>query len=137
MAIRGRLAVNDSGYLVMIDPNASDPSNPTSSEINPVKIEELNANTDLIDAAGISHTGELADAADTGVDIEDDGSVIISAATAINLASQLNASDDGDGTVTVAPDSDHVEDATTTGNAPYEIQKDGTDGTGIINFKTV
>lgn len=29
-----------------------------------------------------------------------------------------------------------VEDATTTGNAPYEIQKNGTDGTGVINFKT-
>lgn len=31
---------------------------------------------------------------------------------------------------------DMVEDATTTGNAPYEVQKNGTDGTGVINFKT-
>lgn len=30
-----------------------------------------------------------------------------------------------------------VEDATTTGNAPYEVQKDGVDGVGVINFKTV
>lgn len=29
-----------------------------------------------------------------------------------------------------------IDDATTTGNAPYEIQKNGTDGSGVINFKT-
>jgi hypothetical protein len=29
-----------------------------------------------------------------------------------------------------------VEDATTTGNGPYEIQKNGSDGSGVINFKT-
>jgi hypothetical protein len=31
---------------------------------------------------------------------------------------------------------DMVEDNTSTGNAPYEIQKNGSDGTGVINFKT-
>lgn len=35
-----------------------------------------------------------------------------------------------------AHSTDMVEDATTTGNGPYEVQKNGTDGTGIINFKT-
>lgn len=41
MTIRGQLAFDDNGRLVEIDPNASDPTNPSDDEIQPVSVRDL------------------------------------------------------------------------------------------------
>jgi len=90
---------------------------------------------------------------DLKVDISDSGSTVVNDVIDINFGNNVSVTDDGDGTVTVtgAPeytDSDAVSavNAETTltvnitGDAEtvdgFEVQKNGTDGAGIINFKT-
>lgn len=71
--------------------------------------EDVDASASITDAAGVEHTSELADDGDPQPPEDHDNA---------------------------AHSTVMIEDATTTGNAPYEVQKNGTDGTGIINFKT-
>jgi len=92
-------------------------------------------------------------ASDLSVDISDSGSTVVNDVIDINFGNNVSVTDDGDGTVTVtgaAPytDSDAVSavNAETTltvditGDADtvdgYSVQKNGSDGNGIINFKT-
>lgn len=65
MTIRGRLAFDSNGRLVEIDPNADDPTNPDSSEIQPVDMDELTANN--ITVSSQTDTGSLStDSASVG-----------------------------------------------------------------------
>ena len=92
-------------------------------------------------------------ASDLAVDISDSGSTVVNDVIDINFGNNVSVTDDGDGTVTVTgatqyTDSDAVSavNAETTltvnitGSADtvdgFEIQKNGSDGGGIINFKT-
>jgi len=92
-------------------------------------------------------------ASDLSVDISDSGSTVVNDVIDINFGNNVSVTDDGDGTVTVTgsaayTDSDAVSavNAETTltvditGDADtvdgFEVQKNGTDGGGIINFKT-
>jgi len=79
----------------------------TSSEPVDVFGFDVEAGNSFTDPAGVTHSGELADLSDTGtaLAVEDDGATVLSDSTAINFGSELDASDDGDGTVTasVAP----------------------------------
>lgn len=82
------------------------------------RLTEINID-DLIDGSGTSHTGELADLSD----IVDDYS---------NLTNRTHGNEDhSDSYTTTSPG-----DVDSTNWGDYEIQKDGTDGAGVINFKT-
>jgi len=91
--------------------------------------------------------------AEISVDISDSGSTVVNDVIDINFGNNISVTDDGDGTVTVTgaepyTDSDAInavnaENTLTvniTGDADtvdgFEVQKNGTDGGGIINFKT-
>lgn len=92
-------------------------------------------------------------ASDLGVDISSNGTTIVNDVIDINFANNVSVTDDGDGTVTVTGASQYTDsDAVSAVNAEttltvditgdaetvdgYSVQKNGTDGTGIINFKT-
>jgi hypothetical protein len=90
---------------------------------SPLSASTAEVSSTFTDPAGTSHSGELADAADVVSDHSN-----LSNVTSDQHHAQVHGNSDH------SPDM--VEDATTTGNAPYEVQKNGTDGTGIINFKT-
>ena len=86
----------------------NDQSNPNFS-VQPdgsLEADSLKATSEIVDGSGTSHTGQLADDGDT-------------------QPPENHGESSHDGSVPV--------DGTGTG---YEIQKNGTDGTGIINFKT-
>jgi len=65
-----------------------------------IEVDVLSASGTIVDPAGVSHTGELADVSDL-LNVEDDGTVVVSDATALNAGSNLTATDDGDQTVTL------------------------------------
>mgnify|MGYP000167241547 FL=1 len=92
-------------------------------------------------------------ATEISVDISDSGSTVVNEVVDINFGNKISVTDDGDGSVTISgatqyTDSDAVSAVNSettltvniTGDADtvdgFEIQKNGTDGGGIINFKT-
>jgi len=92
-------------------------------------------------------------ATEISVDISDSGSTVVNEVVDINFGNNISVTDDGDGSVTISgatqyTDSDAVSAVNSettltvniTGDADtvdgFEIQKNGTDGGGIINFKT-
>lgn len=92
-------------------------------------------------------------ATEISVDISDSGNTVVNEVVDINFGNNISVTDDGDGSVTISgaaeyTDSDAVSAVNSettltvniTGDADtvdgFEIQKNGTDGGGIINFKT-
>jgi hypothetical protein len=92
-------------------------------------------------------------ATEISVDISDSGSTVVNDVIDINFGNNISVTDDGDGSVTISgaaeyTDSDAISAVNSetqltvniTGDADtvdgFEIQKNGTDGGGIINFKT-
>lgn len=73
---------------------------PAEVVVDALRGESVSVDTSFSDAAGASHTGELADASDL-LDVEDDGTVVVSDALALNAGSNLSVTDDGDQTVTL------------------------------------
>ena len=91
---------------------ASSPVDVEAQDINAVALhtEQLSGavagNDTITNLAGtnlsIDSNGNLnASGGGTSVDVEDDGTTVVSGASAINMATNLIVSDDGDGTVTV------------------------------------
>lgn len=77
----------------------STPSNPASGETK--LYAKSDGNLYSLQSDGTEEEVGTGAGGGGGVDVEDDGSNIVTGATAINLKDSLNVTDDGDGTVTV------------------------------------
>lgn len=93
---------------------------------------DVEAENSFTDPAGVEHTGELADLSDTGgaFSIEDSGTTVLSDASGINFDSEIDASDDGDGSITASVAAEVVSDGDGTDREIWVIANGASDPAG-------